>query len=109
MSSVSVPTDSRSPALRTTFLRSSVRKLGISTRTVYAARLQVGDLEAAVPVADRDARVVGRLVDDRERRAGNDLTLRVGDGARDGSAHGLGGRGAGEQDGRDGHREGDEK
>ena len=65
-----------------------------------AAGLQVGDLKAAVSVADRHARVVGRLVDDGERRAGNDLPLRVGDVARDGAADGLGGRGAGEQDDR---------
>ncbi len=45
------------------------------------ARLQVGDLKTAVPVADGHARVVGRLVDDGEGRAGNHLPLRVSDAA----------------------------
>ena len=58
-----------------------------------AARLQVGDLEVAVAVADRDARVVGGFVDDRHRGARNHLALRVGDVAGDRAGHGLG-RGA---------------
>ena len=58
------------------------------------ARLQVGDLEVPLRVADRDARFVGGFGNDRHRGAGDDLPLRVGDRPGDGPGNGLGGRDA---------------
>ncbi len=87
--SVSVPTERRSPALRTTSLRSQRPEVGHLDPNGVLAWLQVGDLKAAVAVADRDARIVVGFVDDGQRRAGQDLALGIGDVTRDGAADGL--------------------